>query len=174
MNPPNASILSLSLSRNRLGFCVFRHGDLDYYAGRTLNRYGSTRDRNRAVQLLLDELVGDHGIGRLALPNLNKQQRHSSELRSLYAGIRRFCAKNGITVEMQDPVEMRRTITGFKKPSKANVLTCLIDIFPELKRYSRGETEWERRYYGHIFTAIGSGLVAAGLSTSGSSEGVIE
>ncbi len=161
MHLSNTSILSLSLSTNRLGFGVFRNGQLDYYGGRTLNRYRTTRDRNRGVALILDELSQAHCVGKVALPKLNKQQRHSPELRSLYIAIQRSCAKNGLPVIMQDPVQIRQQIAGADKPSKAKVLTRLIEIFPELKRYSTSGSEWERRYYGHIFTAIASGIVAA-------------
>ena len=81
---------------------------------------------------------------------------------------------NQLTVVMQDPVQMRRNLTGDAKPSKANAQTSLIQVFPELKRFASGGTEWERRYYGHIFTAIGSGMVAAGFAAAGSGQGVIE
>ncbi|MBK7394411.1 MAG: hypothetical protein IPI64_14135 [Chloracidobacterium sp.] len=75
---------------------------------------------------------------------------------------------------MQDPVQMRQNLTRDGKPSKANVLTNLIELFPELNRYASGGSEWERRYYGHIFTAIGSGMVATGFAAAGSAEGVVE
>ncbi len=169
-----SNILSLSFSRNRLAFAVFRRGHLDYYAGKTLNRYRTNLGRNRGMVLTLDGLVKDHGISELAFPKLNKQQRHSPELRSLYRAVRRFCAKNRLTVVTQDPVQMRRKLTGDAKPSKANVLIHLIEIFPELKRYASGGSEWERRYYGHVFTAIGSGIVAAGSTAACPAEGVLE
>ncbi len=174
MPSTNANILSLSFSRNRLAFAVFRHGHLDYYAGKTLSRYRTNLDRNRGMILTLDGLVKNHGISEIAFPKLNKQQRHSPELRSLFTAVRQFCALNQLTVVMQDPVQMRRNLTGDAKPSKANVLTNLIELFPELKRYASGGSEWERRYYGHIFTAIGSGMVAAGFAAGGSAEGVVE
>lgn len=174
MPTTNTNILSLSFSRNRLGFAVFRHGHLDYYAGKTLSRYRTNLDRNRGMALTLDALVKNHGIGGIAFPKLNKQQRHSSELRSLFRAVRQFCARNRLTVVMQDPVQMRRNLTGEAKPSKANVLIHLIELFPELRRYACGGSEWERRYYGHIFTAIGSGMMAAGSAGAGSVEGVVE
>jgi len=174
MPPINANILSLSFSRNRLAFAVFRRGHLDYYAGKTLSRYRTNLDRNRRMVLTLDGLVKNHGISEIAFPKLNKQQRHSPELRSLFRAVRQFCAVNRLTVLMQDPVQMRRNLTGDAKPSKANVLTNLIELVPELKRYASGGSEWERRYYGHIFTAIGSGMLAVGLTAAGSVEGVIE
>ena len=174
MSPTIVNILSLSFSRNRLGFAVFRRGHLDYYAGKTLSRYLTTPSRNRGLVLTVNELVKGHSINKLALPRLNKQQRHSPELRSLYRAVRRFCAKNRLIVVMQDPIQMRRKLIGDSKPSKANVQTRLVEIFPELRRYTSGGSEWERRYYGHVFTAIGSGMVAAGFDTTRSGKGVME
>ncbi len=174
MSPTNENILSLSFSKNRFGFAIFRHGHLDYYATRTLTRFRTARDRNRGINLTLDTLVKDHTISKLAFPKLNKQQRHSQQLGSLYRAVRRFCKKNHLAVITQDPVQMRRKLTGDDKPSKENVRTRLLQIFPELKRFSSGGIEWERRYYDHIFTAIASGMVAAGFAAAGSREGVIE
>lgn len=145
---------------------------MEYYAGKTLSRFRTTRDRNKRMLVTLNELVRDHRINQIALLRLNKQQRHSSELCSLYATVRRFCLKNGLTVVAQDPVQVRRKLTGGAKPSKANTMSRLIEIFPELKRYANGGSEWERRYYGHLFTAIGSGLVATCFAAP--SEGVIK
>lgn len=173
MSKTQSNILSLSFSRNRLAFAVFRQGHLDYYAGKTLNRYRSSRERNRGMESILNGLILGHGVSKVAFPRLNKQQGHSPELRSLYRAVGQFCARNRLTVVTQDPVQMRRNLTGDAKPSKANVLTNLIELFPELKRYASGGSAWERRYYGHIFTAIGSGVVAAG-SAAGSVEGVVE
>lgn len=173
MSLTNAATLSLSLGRNRLGFAVFRHGHMEYYGGKTLNRYPTALDRNRGIVVTLDRLVKDHNISKIALLKLNKQQSHSSELRSLYAAVRRFCVKNGLAVEKQDPVLTRRKLTGDADPTKENVRTRLIARFPELKRYSSGGGEWERRYYGHVFTAIGAGMVASGFATT-SGERVVE
>jgi hypothetical protein len=63
---------------------------------------------------------------------------------------------------MQDPVQARRLLLGNARPSKANARRYLIEVFPELSRYAGDESEWERRYYGHIFTAAGCGLAAIG------------
>ena len=174
MSPTYVNILSISFSKNRLAFAVFQRGQLEFYAGRTLYRCRTSPARIRKMVLTLEKVLKDHRINKLAMLRLNKQQRHSSELRGLYGAIRRFCTKNGLVVVTQDPVQMRQKLTGDARPSKANVLARLIQIFPELKRYASGGSEWERRYYGHVFTAIGSGLVAAGFARSGSGEGAIE
>jgi hypothetical protein len=170
----NSNILSLSFSRNRLSFAVFRNGALDYYAGKTLRQHRTNRDRNRALTRTVDELVDAHNITELALPGLNKQQRHSPVLLTLYRTVRTHCLKKGLTISIQDPVYFRRQICGTAKPNKANSVRKLVNIYPELERYTRGGSEWESRYYGHLFTAIGAGLVAVRLhpSVSGKVEAV--
>ncbi|MBK9214620.1 MAG: hypothetical protein IPM59_03335 [Chloracidobacterium sp.] len=103
-----------------------------------------------------------HAIHKIALPRLNKQQRRSAALCSLYEVAKQFCSKTSRPLLMLDPVESRRMLIKRGKPSKANARDYLVGVFPDLKRYTRGETEWEGRYYDHIFTAITGGLADIG------------
>ncbi len=109
---------------------------------------------------MLMALILAHSIGELVLPRLNKQQRLSRDLLSLYRTAGRFCVKNHVSLQIQDPVQARRRLVDNARPSKANASLSLSQIFPELTRYARGG-DWERRYYGHLFTAITCGLSAA-------------
>ena len=156
------NLLSLSFSRNRLSYAVFRKGHLDYYAGKTLRPYREVRARNRALIATVKQLLVVHDIRKLVLPALNKQQRRSSDLRRLYQAIQRFGQRNQLTILMQDPVLIRRNLTGTIRPTQANAVVRLVELFPELGRYTSGGSEWERTYYRHVFTAIGSGLTAVG------------
>ena len=61
---------------------------------------------------------------------------------------------------MLDPVNVRRRITPAIRPTRENASRVLVERYPELKRYAR-KSDWERKYYGHVFTAIGCGLAAA-------------
>lgn len=160
MSSTHSKLLTLSLSRNRLAFAVFHRGQLDFYGGKTLRQYRSVRDRNRAFTTILTGLTLAHSISRLTLPRLNKQQRRSSDLRSLYRTAGRYCMTSQLPLQLQDPVQARRQLVGDLRPSKANARRHLIRMFPELSRYARAETEWEGRYYGHVFTAIGCGRAA--------------
>ena len=155
----DSKVLSLSFSSNRLAYAVFEDGRLDFYAGKTLRRYQSTRVRNRALVSILKTLVVRHRIQRISLPRLNKQQDRSRPLRSLYQTAIQFCLNEWLSCLILDPVQVRRRITGPAKPTKANASNALVRSLPELKRYAR-KSDWEKKYYGHVFTAIGCGLAA--------------
>jgi hypothetical protein len=154
------NVLSLSFSNNRLAYAVFRHGQLDYYAGKTLRQFRTARSRNRGMLSILNLLVAVHKIDQIALPSLNKQQRRSSDLRTLYRTVFRYCLDRRLKLIVLDPVQMRRRLIGSARPTIANLRQRLIEFFPELKRYALTGSDWERRYYRHVFTGIGCGLIA--------------
>ena len=154
----HSKILSLSFSRNRLAYAVFACGRLDYYAGKTLRQYRSPRRRNRATSAILESLILQHRIDTVVMTSLNKQQRHSVPLRKIYRAVARHAIGGRLRLLALDPVNVRRRLTGAAKPTKKNVRVRLIEFFPELKRFDLTGTEWERRYYGHLFAAIACGL----------------
>ncbi len=77
MHHSQPCILSLSLSRNRLGFAIFRYGTLIYYGGKSLRRYGNEAERRHGVKLIILKLVERHHVTAKLLSQLNKQQLHS-------------------------------------------------------------------------------------------------
>lgn len=161
MSTINETTLSISLSRNHLAFAIFRRGQLDFFAGKTLRQYRNAKDRNRGFSSILNQLILTHLASNVVIPSLNKQQRRSSGLCSLYLTVGRFCMRNGLTLRIHDPVEARRQLVGTARPTKVNARGQLVKAFPELLRFAAGDTQWEQRYYGHVFTAIACGLMAA-------------
>jgi hypothetical protein len=159
----DSKVLSLSFSRNRVAYAVFARGRLDFYAGKTLRQFRSTRTRNRAFASILKTLVTRHRIQTVSLPKLNKQQLRSRPLRSLHRTAIGFCLMERLSCLILDPIGVRRGITGSTKPTKANAIARIVKDLPELNRYALNTSEWEPKYYGHIFTAIGGGLASVNI-----------
>ena len=157
MNDRTPNTLAISISRNRLGFAVFRGNQLNFYGGRTLRQFSSSPDRLDGLTRILRKLRDKHGPTTLIVPRLNKQQKRSADLRRIDKGIREFARLNVIERETFDPVLARRFICADQKPTKANAARNLAKRHTELQRYLEGGSDWERRYYGHVFTAIAGG-----------------
>lgn len=158
MHHSQPCILSLSLSRNRLGFAIFRYGDLIYYGGKALRRFGTEAARRHGVKLIIKKLAERHHVTVLLLPQLNKQQQHSAELPGIYRSLDRFAKGDNLAIQHYDPVSARRIICKTKKPTKAGTAQTLAAEFPDLSRYIQGNTDWERRYYGNVFLAVAGGV----------------
>ena len=154
------------MSRGRLAFAVFGCGRLDFYAGKTLRQYRFANSRNKALTSILKRLVLEHRTGTIALPRLNVQQRRSADLRGLHRTVLRFCLKERLVLRVLDPAQFFLGAAGSSKPTKADVRQRLLELYPELARFDRNRTEWERRYYGHVFTAIGCGLATSAFDDS--------
>lgn len=157
MNLIPRSILSVSPGRGRLGVAVFRRGRLIYYRVKSLRQYRSDIDLRNALENILDRLFTRFGIDELRLPELNKQQRHSAGLLSIDKVLVLTARQQKIATRRYDPLNVREMICKGTKPTKANAEQKLAEIYPELAQYRRGDLEWERRYYGFLFSAIAGG-----------------
>lgn len=157
MNARTSNTLSISLSRNRLGFAVFQGKQLHFYGGKTLRQFASTTDRLNGLERILRKLMDKHGPTTLILPRLNKQQKRSTELCRMNKTIKEFAHVNGIRHAAYNPALARHFICTDQKPTKANTARNLAARHTELQRYIQSDNDWERRYYGHVFTAIAGG-----------------
>ena len=153
----NQAVLSIALSRNRLGLAVYRDGFLEYYRGKTLRQFRRRRQRSHAVARILRDLIGHYSPGELLMPQLNTQQRHSDELRALYSLSGRIVEQEGLLLHLYDQTDVKAAICEGEKGTNANVELKLIKQYPELERYCRARVEWERRYYRLVFQAIAAG-----------------
>jgi len=108
---------------------------------------------------MLSNLTMRHHIETIAIPAMNKQQKRSAHLRSVYRSVLRFCLKERLPCLILDPINFRRRLTGTLRPTRSNATRRLVEFYPELGRYAR-TSDWERKYYGHVFTAIACGLAA--------------
>jgi hypothetical protein len=155
----NQTVLSIALSRNRIGLAVYRDGFLEYYRGKTLRQFRERRQRSRGLARILRELIGRHSVGELIMPQLNKQQRHSDDLRALYSLSKRIAESEKLSLHLYDQLEVKAAICEGENETEANVELKLIERYPELERYCRAGAEWERRYYRLVFQAIAGGEV---------------
>lgn len=153
----NWTILSIALSRNRLGLAVYRDGFLEYYKGKTLRQFRGRRQRSRGFAMILRELIRRYSARELIMPQLNKQQGHSEDLKALYSLSKRIVEREGVAIRMYDPTEAKAAICEGEKATKGNVEMKLLEQYPELRRYCRAGAEWEQRYYRLVFQAIAGG-----------------
>ncbi len=155
------SLLAVTVGRSRLGVAVFRNGTLAYYGGKSLRQYRSESDSHQAISKFLFKLIRRYGLNRLAMVDLNKQQRHSPAVISIDEHITTVARLNRLLIQKYNAVDVRKIICPNDKPTKENTARRLVERYPELARYEGGSNNWERRYYGFVFAAIGVGEVSA-------------
>ncbi len=70
----------------------------------------------------------------------------------------RVALSDSLSIQHFDPVYARSLICNTKRPTKAATAQILATQFPDLNRYVQAKTDWERRYYGNVFTAVAGGV----------------
>ncbi|MBK8464945.1 MAG: hypothetical protein IPL32_03865 [Chloracidobacterium sp.] len=159
MNLIPSSILSIAPGRGRLGVATFRDGRLIYYGVKSLRQFRSNADLLTGLEKILSNLCTYYCIRTVIMPLLNKQQRHSAALICVEKVIEQFARRQNIAIHRYDPMAIRRVFCPGIRPTKANTSDKLVEIYPELIRYRSGESDWELRYYGYLFSAIAGGKV---------------
>ena len=154
MIPIKPSTLSISPGRGRLGVAVSHPGRLVYYGVKSLRQFRSDAEIKNGLEKILVMLVTRYGISKLIIPDLNKQQRHSASVTLIDSYIEQFAVRYQLTIQRYDPLAVRRTLCDGAKPTKAATSEKLAELYPVLGRYCRGDSEWERRYYGYLFSSI--------------------
>lgn len=161
MHQTSYSILSITPGRNRLGVAVFRDGNLVYYAGKSLAQHRSMPEVRQAINKILNKMIENYCVEYLAIMELNKQQRTSHAVVSIYEYIKTMTKRKHLAVCESDPVLIRRLICGNLKPTNHNVARQITSRYIELSRHLIGNNGWEHRYYRFVFNAIAVGEVWA-------------
>ena len=155
MSDRHTNILSIAIGRQRIGFAVFDRGDLEFVTGRGLPVVGAPAGVYKQILAYLTDLVHTHQIAFITMPRLTVQQKGSPAVARLYKRFQKFVLMSGLTLVIQDDRNARNAIGTV---ATADTNGDLAAIYPELRRYLRSRAAWEKRYYKHIFKAVGSGL----------------
>jgi hypothetical protein len=142
------NLLSIHINRQRIGLAVFGHGELDLVTGHAVPSGLLSRT---AFMRELKQLLVRNAIGIVLIKKLTVQQRASPSVVRLHKRIQKLVISRGLTLTVRD----RR----FEKiENRDETIEALLAPYPELGKYLRGGTSWERRYYGHLTKAVRSGL----------------
>ncbi len=155
------TILAISPGRNRMGYAVFSENKLFYYGGTLLSRYKTKESVLIAVEKFLKRIFTKYRISHLAIQKLIKQQELSTLLVLITAQIKTIANKQNVSVHEYSPMYIRQQFCRDEKSTKANTTKTLTARYAELNRYYNRTSEWERKYYDYVFTAIATGIICA-------------
>lgn len=134
------NLLCIHITRQRIGLAVFERGDLELITGNPLPRGNSLGAERAKFIRRLEDLLDRHYIGVVVIKKLTVQQRESLAVARVHKRIQTLVIRRSISLVIRDP--------RFDKRSFATVGTDeLATKYPEIRKYVRGNTSWERRYY---------------------------
>jgi Holliday junction resolvasome RuvABC endonuclease subunit len=154
-------ILSVSPGRHRIGYAIFHDGKLLYYGGTSLGRYKTNESAENAVEKFLKRIFTRYQVNHLAIPKLIKQQELSILLVSITALIKAVARTASVSIHEYSPIYIREQFCKNEKSTKANTAKNLAARYGELNKYFNRTSEWERKYYGFVFTAVAAGAICA-------------
>lgn len=154
------TLLSVSAGRHRLGYALFRDGQLYYYGLTTLKQFHTVPELKNAVEKFLAAITRRSQTKQIAVRRLNKQQRRNILLTAINDHIETYCAQNDLPITRYEGRFINEQYCRpNQRPTRDRTIQALLRKYPYLETCYGGKQQWQRQYYAHLFQAIAVGMV---------------
>lgn len=167
MSYASNTILAIAPGARELGIAVFQDKSLRYYAVKTIRDRSTKRKVVQVVNYYIERTIVKFHPNILALKQLTSTQEKSATLYDVMSELRRIAQKHKITMREYASKKARRVLCRTRGATKRNAAQVLSLRYPELVRFLKANSQWERQYYERMFDAIAIGLVCAEESIAG-------
>ena len=139
---------------------MFEDDDLLYYGIKEIGRHRQSNTPasiGREAVRIVQDLLHKYSPNIIALQKLNRVQCLSPQLVYLTRQITIAIRKQKLPVREYDRMSARRLLCPYQRATKYATATRLALIYPELGRFVKDVTLWQRLYYAPIFDALAIG-----------------
>jgi crossover junction endodeoxyribonuclease RuvC len=153
-------ILALDPGTREMGVAVLQSDELLDYRVKTFRNGRRVKDLLIQVADSMNELLDLYkpDVVVIEKPFFAKTKR-SALLIFLVQELRRGVRGRGAILKLIGPQEVRARLVGNARATKRDVARKVIERFPEMREYFHPGDHWQERYWGHVFDAVGIGLV---------------
>lgn len=153
-------ILALDPGTKEMGVAVLQGSELLDYRVKTFRNGRRVKDLLIQVAQSMKELLDLYkpDVVVIERPFFAKTKR-SALLVFLVQELRRGVHARGATLRLIGPLEVRARLLGNSRATKRDVARKVIERFPELREHFHPGNHWRERYWGHVFDAIGVGML---------------
>jgi len=153
-------ILAVDPGMQYLGIAVLEGEDIIWYSVRTFPGRNTLPDIRPQVQQYLTGILQKYRPTVLAVEEpFYAQSILSDNLKKLTNSIKTWGKWKGLTVRSYTPPTVKAFFCRDQK-TKQSLAEAMIEQYPFLTRY-RTNLPWRRRYWFHVFDAVGLGLMCA-------------
>lgn len=160
MNSHNARILAIDPGIQYLGVAILEGEDLLWYGVKTFPDITSPTDLCCQVRRFLTNLVTTYAPEYAVIESPFYAQAVGSEnLVKLTAALKTWAKWKGLKVVTYAPPEVKAFFCR-DQVTKQSLAEAMIARYPYLARYL-STLSWRRRYWFHVFDAVGLGLMCS-------------
>lgn len=147
-----------------IGVAVFKEVELIYYGVKEASKHrlihtphSRAREAARSIEQVIHKYQPDHYVTL----TLHPFQRLSSKLPVIAEGVARSARRLGLTFHEYQRTEVRTQLCPYGRATRQVVAAHLSFLYPELARYVKGVSLWQRLYYARMFDAIAASYTCA-------------
>lgn len=155
------TILAIVPGARETGFAVFHNKTLFHYGVTSTRKRISAQNVSRAVNRFCTNAIEKFCPDVLAIEKRVSAERFSALVRAATNQLRVAGEKHKLLICEYEQKDVRKTLCRTGKPSKRNVIGIIARHYPEIARFLKLNSRWERQYYANLLESIALGMVCA-------------
>lgn len=158
------TIIAVIPGTRTLGIAVFKELELVYYGIKESSKHRlkhTPHSRAREAVRSIEQVLHKYQPNHFATLSLHSCQQLSNKLPVITEEIARTARHFKLTFHEYQKAEVRNHICPGTRATRQAVAAHLSVLYPELSRYVKGVSLWQRLYYARMFDAVAAGYVRA-------------
>jgi Holliday junction resolvasome RuvABC endonuclease subunit len=147
-----------------LGVAVFKGLELTYYGVKEASKHRlkhTPHSRSREAVRTVEQVIHKYQPGHFVTLSPHSFQRLSTKLPTITKEVARAARRFRLTLHEYQRAEIRKQLCPSGKATRQAVAAHLSLLYPELARYMKGVSLWQRLYYARMFDAVAVGYAHA-------------
>ena len=149
------NLLAIDPDTRKLGVAVMQDKQLLFYTVKTIK---SSQDKLKQIEKLINNLIENYEITILIIKKIPQCYVNAKEITSIANYIKKLAQKINIPVFQYTPKFACNSVCKSSTATRKQTANCIVIDYPVLANYLDPKKDWQKQYYGKIFTAISLGL----------------
>lgn len=160
----SAIVIAVVPGTRSLGIAVFKDVELIYYAIKEASKHRlrhTPYSRARKATRVVEQVIHKYQPSHFVTLNLHAIQRLSTKLPIIAKEITRHARHFKLTLHTYERAEIRKRHCPEGRATRQAVAIHLSTLYPELSRYVKEVSLWQRLYYTRMLDAVATGYIHA-------------
>lgn len=153
LQKPN--LLAIDPDTRKLGVAVMQEQQLLFYTVKTIK---SGQDKLKQIEKLINNLIENYEITTLIIKKIPQYYVNAKEITNIANYVKKLTQKINIPVFQYTPKFACNSVCKSNNATRKQTANRIAIDYPVLAKCLDPKKDWQKQYYGKIFTAVSLGL----------------
>lgn len=153
--PQKPNLLTIDPDTRKLGVAVMQEQQLLFYTVKTIK---PNQDKLKQIEKLISNLIENYEITVLIIKKIPHSYINAKEITNIANYIKKLAQKINVSVFQYTPKFACNSVCKSNNATRKQTANRIAIDYPVLAKCLDPKKDWQKQYYGKIFTAISLGL----------------